>query len=313
MSVATDVLASKMRLKHFRLIKEIDEAGSLIRAAEAIAISQPGATKMLNEIESVLGQRLFERTKKGLMPNAVGQCVIRYSRLVLSNLDGMQKDIAGVRQGAGGYVSIGAVMGAVPTAASMAAKLSSDRPNVKLNIRQSISAELLDLLDKGAIDIAICRTSVSQRPEEYDVWAEIDESVHIIANVDHPCANLENIELTKLSEYPWIVCMPDMPMRRHFEREFINASVAFPQNVIETASALAVSVMLEANRELCSMQPSDVVRQLVSTEKVVELDVALTTRSEPYQVVTRKNRVHSFPIQLALKHLTARANRHAEN
>ena len=308
MSVATDVLASKMRLKHFRLIKEIDEAGNVIRAADAIAISQPGATKMLNEIESVLGQRLFERTKKGLIPNPVGQCVIRYSRLVLSNLDGMQKDIAGVRQGAGGYVSIGAVMGAVPTAAKMAAQLSSDRPNVKLNIRQSISAELLDQLDKGTIDIAICRTSVSQRPEEYDIWAEIDESVHIVANVDHPCAGLDNIGLRELSDCPWIVCMPDMPMRRHFEREFINAGVAFPQNVIETASALAVSVMLETNSNLCSMQPSDVVRQLVSTDRISELDVALTTRSEPYQVVTRKNREHSFPIQLAIKYLTDREN-----
>ncbi|ONI93162.1 hypothetical protein A8F53_34620, partial [Burkholderia cenocepacia] len=49
--------------------------GSLHKAAEEIAISQPGATKVLREIEDILGMPLFERQPKGLVANDLGRCV----------------------------------------------------------------------------------------------------------------------------------------------------------------------------------------------------------------------------------------------
>lgn len=298
---AVDALAGRFRLKHFKLLKAIDDEGSLARAAENVSISQPGATKMLREIEDAIGHTMFLRTNRGLEPNEIGRCVIRYSRLMLSNLDGMHKEIVGVKDGLGGFLCIGAVMGAMPTAAKMAAQLAQKRPEVKVQIRQSTSNELLSMLDKCQIDLAICRTSVSAVPDDYTVWLEKEERVSVIANKMHPKAGLPDLELADLTEFPWIVCLPNMPMRRHFEREFINISMPFPSNVIETASALAIMVLLKTERSICTMQPEDLVEQLVACGEVTKLDVSLSTKSEPYQVVSCINRELSHTARIALE------------
>ena len=52
MLASLPALVSRLRLKQLRLLIALDEQGSLHKAAEAVAISQPGATKALNEIES---------------------------------------------------------------------------------------------------------------------------------------------------------------------------------------------------------------------------------------------------------------------
>ena len=84
MLASLPALVSRLRLKQLRLLIALDEQGSLHKAAEAVAISQPGATKALNEIESAFGTRLFTRTSQGLEANDLGRCAIRYARLILS-------------------------------------------------------------------------------------------------------------------------------------------------------------------------------------------------------------------------------------
>ena len=44
-------MTSRLRLRHFRLLMAIADHGSILKAAEAVALTQPGATKALQEIE----------------------------------------------------------------------------------------------------------------------------------------------------------------------------------------------------------------------------------------------------------------------
>ena len=64
-----DSIFSRLRLRQLRLLIELDRCGSLHKAAEAMAISQPGATKALREVEEVLGVPLFQRLPSGLVAN----------------------------------------------------------------------------------------------------------------------------------------------------------------------------------------------------------------------------------------------------
>ncbi len=109
-------IISRLRLKQLRLLIALDEFGSLHKAAESVAITQPGATKALHEIESTLGSTLFERTTKGLTPNDLGRCVIRYARLIHTDVAHLREEMLGIMQGHGGRLSVGVIMGAVPGA-----------------------------------------------------------------------------------------------------------------------------------------------------------------------------------------------------
>ncbi|WP_243737095.1 LysR family transcriptional regulator [Cupriavidus sp. L7L] len=79
----------------------LENHGSLHKAAEEIAISQPGATKVLREIEDILGMPLFERQPKGLVANDLGGCVTRYARLIYSDLEHLHAEVTALTQGHG--------------------------------------------------------------------------------------------------------------------------------------------------------------------------------------------------------------------
>lgn len=57
---------SRLHIKQLRLLIALDEHGSLLGAAKQVALTQPGASKALQEIETTFGTALFTRTNRGL-------------------------------------------------------------------------------------------------------------------------------------------------------------------------------------------------------------------------------------------------------
>ena len=300
MTVSAENLTSRLKIRHMSLLVAISECGTLVKAAEKIAISQPGATKALQEIERSFGQQLFERTNRGLEPNDVGLCAIRFARLVCTDITNLSKEIEEVSRGSGGRLSIGAIMGAVPFSSNLISTALQHMPNLKVQFSEGTSLELLQMVDEGRLDFAFCRTSVTSRPEDYVSVKVRQERNSVIANKNHPLAGSRHIELSALDGYPWIVCLPNMPMRRHFEREFANQSAPEPRCLIEAASALLILGLLRQNARLCSMQADDVVEELIGCGDIVRLNVKLTSTSEPYSLVYRHDRELSSTARIVI-------------
>ena len=72
----TPQLLNRLRMRQVALLLAIDEHGTLRAAALELGMSQPAATKMLHELESALGQTLFDRVGRGLRLNPAGQAVM---------------------------------------------------------------------------------------------------------------------------------------------------------------------------------------------------------------------------------------------
>ncbi|MAZ83926.1 MAG: LysR family transcriptional regulator [Hoeflea sp.] len=283
-------IASRLKLKHFRLLVAIDDHGSVLKAAPEVAMSQPGATKALKEIEDALGQVLFVRTNRGLEPNELGLCVIRHARLIQADIANLREEMAGIQEGHGGRLSVGTIMGAIPTITSKLSDLMETRPAMSVEIVEGTSAHLLKLLDDGRIDVAICRTSVSQRWDMYNTVNIREENLTVVARPDHPYADAEDVQLAELADFPWIACAANMPMRRFLEGEFLEAGLQFPLNVIETTSAFAAVSMIHRNPRLVALLPTDVAELWLETERLITLPVTLKTKSEPYYLVTCRER-----------------------
>ena len=59
---------------------------TFIAPAEALNMSQPAASKLLKDLEDMLGVSLFERQPRGMRPNWYGETMIRHARIALSSL-----------------------------------------------------------------------------------------------------------------------------------------------------------------------------------------------------------------------------------
>lgn len=284
-------IVSRLRLKQLKLLVVLGDHGSLIKAAEQVHMTQPGATKALKEIESAIGSTLFVRSNRGLEPNAQGHCVIRYARLILTDLFHLREELLGILHGHGGRLSVGTIMGAVPFLTDALSRLLTRQPNVTIQIVEDTSARLLDLLDQGRLDVALCRTSVSEHPELYRAEKVRDEQLAVVAHPKHPMAKRRSLTLKDLVAFRWVVYTANMPMRLLLEREFHDVDVQFPQTLIETTSAFTTLSFLQRHPTMVAMLSIDVAKEFERFGFVKLLPVAFKYESESYLLVTRRDRV----------------------
>src|SRR6185369_2651243 len=93
------------------LLTAIGDEANIHRAAEALAISQPAASKLLKDLEDVLGLSLFERLPRGMRPTWYGEALIRHARMALSSLAQAGTEIEALKTGRFGEVTVGAITG----------------------------------------------------------------------------------------------------------------------------------------------------------------------------------------------------------
>jgi DNA-binding transcriptional LysR family regulator len=299
-----NTIVSRLRLKHLRLLIALDEQGSLHRAAQQISISQPGATKALHDIETAFGANLFIRSSQGLQANDLGRCAIRYARLIHSDLGHLREEMVGILEGEGGRLSVGVIMGAVPLLMRALTRLRELQPALSVEIIEDTSARLLTLLDEGRLDIAICRSSVSRRPDAYDCLTLHDETVGVVAHPTHPLAGKTAIDLAELAKHRWMIYPTNMPMRQLLERELAAAGLEFPRYSVETASTFAMFSLLQEDPLLVALMPGDVAGFGERFGMLVRLPFMLASRNEPYGVIVRHGVALSPPAQMLLNELS---------
>ncbi|CAG9250857.1 LysR family transcriptional regulator [Paraburkholderia unamae] len=281
-------IISRLHLKQLRLLIALGDHGSLLKAAQQVALTQPGASKALQEIETTFGTSLFNRTNRGLEPNEAGRCVIRYARLIHTDLSHLREEMVGIMRGQGGRVAVGVIMGAVPLLTDAISSLIVRNPEISVEIVEDTSTALLSQIDEGRLDLAICRTTVSQTPQHYESAKLQEETLAVVANVHHPLRRAKRVTLQDLAEYRWVVYRANMPMRLLLEREFREAEIRFPMHLLETTSAFATLALLQSNPSFVALVSIDVAQFFARHEMTCILPLHLGSRSEPYELVTRK-------------------------
>lgn len=289
MTNTMNVLMGRLRVKQLALLIALDEHRSLHRAAAALAMTQSAASKALAEVESMIEAPLFERSKSGIVPNALGQCVIRYARLLRTDLGALCQEIAEIRSGGGGRIAVGAIMGAIPGLVTRAINwLHTSQPNLSIELVEGSSPSLLSLLDEGRLDLAIARTTMSPNPSQYHYQPLADEPTALVVGYAHPPIRVRHMTIRDLKDYRWVTYPSQMPIRALLERELDQAGLTIPGKPIETASTFATVSLLCQRSDLVSLLPTEVA-EFFAVHKVVRiLPIQLNARIQTFGIVTRK-------------------------
>ncbi|MFG2823790.1 LysR family transcriptional regulator [Kitasatospora sp. NPDC048365] len=86
-------------LRDLELLAATAETGSLTAAAAKLYVSQPALSQRLTRLEDRLGQPLFDRAGRRLVPNAAGRRMLAAARHVLAELDSAERDLRDLRDG----------------------------------------------------------------------------------------------------------------------------------------------------------------------------------------------------------------------
>ena len=284
-------LASRLTLKHLRLIAAVAEHRQLSLAAHAMTLTQPAASRLLAEIEVLVGAPLFERHPRGMEPTPMGAGLAQRARTIIEALADAAEEAEQLRFGRGGVVRIGAVTGAaVGIVVPVLRRLKALAPNAEVHVKVAMSEELIGDLMALRLDMVLGRLPATARTADFDLVPASGELVRVVANRGHPLAGRPSVGLADLSSVPWVMQGPGAPVRRAVEEAFVHAAAPLPRDITNTASLLVVLAMLRDGDVVTPL--SHEVAELLTGQQpgLVILPVVERIAVAPYALVTLRDR-----------------------
>lgn len=146
-----------LSIRQLEYLVAVAEEPTWAAAAERVGVSASALSQGLAELERRVGVRLFERDGRRRVIRPVASAVVAHARQVL----GLTNDIAEwadrTRSGRSGAVRLGMIdAAAVVHFPDQLRRYRTGHPDVDLRLRVAPSAELLDLLIAGELDLVVC-------------------------------------------------------------------------------------------------------------------------------------------------------------
>jgi DNA-binding transcriptional LysR family regulator len=240
-------LLQRLRYKHLQMLVILGSSQNMKRTAEGMYMSQPAASRMLQEIEDMFDCRLFERLPHGMLPTALGMELVKFATRSLHHLEGCVETLELQKKEGFGYLSVGAIMGAAPERIMAAiARLKQERPRLCIRVMGDTSDEVVSLLEQGRIDLAIARRSPKTEDAAFNFWPLGNEILRLVVAKNHILLQQQHIELpVLLRNWPWILQAPSSPARMALEQYLLQAALPLPGNIIESNSVYSMLQLIQ--------------------------------------------------------------------
>lgn len=160
-------------IEHWKLFVQVAELGSLTKAAALRNKAQPVLSRQITLLEQICGERLFDRTGRGVALTEAGRRVLPRVKSWLGEADQI---VADVRASAGvpmGVVRLGVLSSTAPLLVGLLfQRVRKQFPGIQLRIVESASGQLAEWLRTGQIEIAVLfRSDKEGGPDDHPIAA----------------------------------------------------------------------------------------------------------------------------------------------
>ncbi len=293
-AVAPDFVRRGLKIQHFRLFASLSGNGQISAAAEALAISQPAASRLAAETAGIVGAALYRRTSRGIELTPAGEAFARRARRMLLEIDETEREVKEILAGQGGQVNVGAVTGAaVEHVLPSIRQARLSMPRVTINIEVATSDVLCDALSRGDLDFYLGRLPDDQDSRQFDLHQIGPEPISLIVRRGHPLLRSPEQTLHRLTEFDWVLPFERTLLRVTVENALLRRGIALPAKVINTSSAMLTIVTVARTNAIAPLSSS--VANFFASEfggsgGVAELPIALSLEVEPYALIRSARR-----------------------
>ena len=174
------------------------EAGQYRRAAQRLGLSQPSLSQQIAGLEGLLGLKLVERGRRGIVLTPGGREVLDKARYVLDGLEGLVDLSASLRDGVSGTLRVGSTSSIGPyVLPRLLSQLHRDHPDLKLMARDGPPRDLLEDLQAGVHDLIL--THLPLRSDDLIETPLYREPLLLAVARDHVLAGRESVKLNELA------------------------------------------------------------------------------------------------------------------
>lgn len=145
-----------MEFRQLRYFVRIVELSSFSKAAQDLFIAQPALSNQISNLEKELGTLLLSRSVRGVVPTEAGKTFYRHAQAIIRQMEHLKYEVQNESANPKGSVSIGLPSSVSNVLASPLIAATQNRyPEIKLQIVESLSGHLEELVSNGRIEVSL--------------------------------------------------------------------------------------------------------------------------------------------------------------
>ncbi len=142
--------------RDLKYVVAVAECGSVSRAADACAITQPALSERIKRIETTLGVALFERNKRAIRVTVAGERFVLKARQLLDEAAEIDELVSATQAPLSTPLHVGVIATLGPyLMPHVLPPLRKQYPGLELVLQEGLTDALLDNLQAGSLDVVI--------------------------------------------------------------------------------------------------------------------------------------------------------------
>jgi len=259
-----------IEFRHLRTIRAIHQAGGLARAADLLHITQSALSHQIKGLEDQAGVALFVRRSKPMKLSAAGHRLLRLAEKVLPEIEALEAEFSGVRDGSVGRMHIAIECHACfEWLFPVLEQFRKAWGEVDVDIRPGLAFDALPALQKEEVDLV-----VSSDPETLPgvtFKPLFDYEPVFLAAASHPLAQKAYVEAEDFRGET-LITYPVDRARLDVFTELLTPAKVEPA-AIRQVELTAVILLLVASNRGVAVLPDWVVREQRKSSDYVTLPV----------------------------------------
>lgn len=261
---------------------------SFSRAAEALFLTQPSVTARIQALERDLGERLFERSGRGVRLTEVGACFLPHAERVLQALNTGRDAIDSLRNLQSGSLVIASATTVSTFILPNLLKVFRSRfPRVEVSVKTGRSEQVLQMLLQDEAQVGLVRAVYHQ---DIETKGLIEDELVLVANPEHELANLGKVTVEQLGEHAFIFFDRNSSYYSLAQGLFRQHGVV-PRTQMEMDSMEASKAMVEEGLGI-ALLPRMAVERDLQNGRLREIEIAGMSNNPTRQIalISRRSR-----------------------
>ncbi len=257
--------------EHYKIFYYVAKYKNLTRAANALVTSQPSVTYCMQNLENILGCKLFIRSRKGVTLTAEGELLYSYVAPACQQLIQGEEKLRELLGEQHEYINVGATQMAMLSYLVASLKQFQEQYlQVKLNIFNYNTPQTLNELKAGKIDLAIITTPFDHEQSLKVVKVKDFNSV-LVGGPIYKEYQGRVVYLEEVGKLP-LITMSENTTTFQFFQEFYRSCGLTMRPSIEVASMDLILPIILKNLGI-GFVPEEFARPLVEKGEIVEINL----------------------------------------
>jgi DNA-binding transcriptional LysR family regulator len=284
-----DRIGRRLRLKDFHTLQTVAEVGSMAKASQRLALSQPAISKAISDLEHTLGAPLLDRSSRGVELTECGRLLVERTRVIFDEIKQGVSDIVNRSDPTQGAIRIGTtepVMGAV---SEIICQLARRYPRISYDVTVSDTDTLIRDLRERTVDVLLTRWAPALVADDLTAQVLFKSPFAVMAERRHPLLRRKKLILGDLMGEQWTFSPLDTFAGRIMVDLFHRRKLPMPPTVVTTNSVF-MRLSLVASGRFLAVLPSQLLRYRSNSTWLRALDIDLGDSSQPIASITLKRR-----------------------